>query len=66
MLLLLICEKVKNAEIDSSKTIIWGPGLKPDKITMRARYIFLQLVDVGGNKYVSIFFVLLHANFCHD
>lgn len=56
-LLLLICQEGTNVEIDPSKTIIWGPGLKPDKITMRARYIFLQLIDLEGKKYGSL---LLH------
>ncbi|XP_046604805.1 protein O-glucosyltransferase 2-like isoform X1 [Neodiprion virginianus] len=32
-------------EIIPSKTLVWGPGLYPDKIVMRARYIFLQLRD---------------------
>ncbi|KAI4497223.1 hypothetical protein M0802_007707 [Mischocyttarus mexicanus] len=56
ILLLIIYEKMDNTvlssdiEIDSTKTIIWGPGLKPDKITMRARYLFLQLVDTNGQN----------------
>ncbi|CAL7946832.1 unnamed protein product [Xylocopa violacea] len=50
ILLLLICQEVKNVEIDPLKTIIWGPGLKPDKVTMRARYIFLQFVDSYGKN----------------
>nr|XP_033331176.1 protein O-glucosyltransferase 2-like [Megalopta genalis] len=48
--LLLICKEGIVVEIDPSKTIIWGPGLKPDKITMRARYIFFQLVDSNGKN----------------
>ncbi|XP_034188596.1 protein O-glucosyltransferase 2 [Osmia lignaria lignaria] len=50
ILLLFICREVRNVEIDPSKTIISGPGLKPDKITMRARYIFLQFVDTEGKN----------------
>ncbi|KAK2579229.1 hypothetical protein KPH14_008198 [Odynerus spinipes] len=56
VLVLLIYEKMNyavlsyNVKIDPSKTIIWGPGLKPDKITMRARYFFLQLLDVHGQN----------------
>ncbi|XP_053987875.1 protein O-glucosyltransferase 2-like isoform X1 [Hylaeus volcanicus] len=49
-LLLLVCQEGQNVDIDLSKTIIWGPGLKPDKITMRARYIFLQLIDLQGKN----------------
>ncbi|XP_076674774.1 protein O-glucosyltransferase 2 isoform X2 [Andrena cerasifolii] len=49
-LLLLICQEGTNVEIDPSKTIIWGPGLKPDKITMGARYVFLQLIDLEGKN----------------
>lgn len=48
--MLLICQESKNIEINPSKTIFWGPGLKPDKITMRARYIFLQFVDLKGKN----------------
>ncbi|XP_024220735.2 protein O-glucosyltransferase 2 isoform X2 [Bombus impatiens] len=39
-----------NAEINPSETIIWGPGLRPDKVTMRARYIFLQFIDLQGKN----------------
>lgn len=60
ILLLLICQESKNIEINPSKTIFWGPGLKPDKITMRARYIFLQFVDLEGKKYVFLFLRYLH------
>lgn len=61
LLLLLICQKVKNVEINPSKTIIWGPGLKPDKITMRARYIFLQLTDLQGKKYVFFLYIIIKS-----
>lgn len=37
-------------EIDPTKSILWGPGLKPVEIVMRARYIFLQLRDSDGKK----------------
>lgn len=59
--LLIIFEKMdytvlsSKIKINPTKTIIWGPGLKPDKITMRARYFFLQLVDAQGQKLVNIF-----------
>ncbi|KAL2720809.1 protein O-glucosyltransferase 2-like [Vespula squamosa] len=54
--LLIIFEKMdytvlsSKLKISPTKTIIWGPGLKPDKITMRARYFFLQLVDTQGQN----------------
>lgn len=48
--LLLICKEGMVVEIDPSKTIVWGPGLKPDEITMRARYIFFQFVDSNGKN----------------
>ncbi|XP_034949394.1 protein O-glucosyltransferase 2-like [Chelonus insularis] len=32
-------------DIDPSKTLVWGPGLNPQKVVMRARYFFLQLRD---------------------
>ncbi|CAK9809863.1 Protein O-glucosyltransferase 2 [Anthophora plagiata] len=50
ILLLLICQEIRNFEIDPLKTIIWGPGLRPDKATMRARYIFLQFTDLQGKN----------------
>jgi len=51
-LVLLICTGTRNADIDPLKTIIWGPGLKPAEVIMRARYFFLQLVDSHGRKSV--------------
>ncbi|KAK1133906.1 hypothetical protein K0M31_011692 [Melipona bicolor] len=50
ILLSVTFQEIRNHEINPSETIIWGPGLKPDKITMRARYIFLQLVDLQGKN----------------
>ncbi|XP_033228056.1 protein O-glucosyltransferase 2-like [Belonocnema kinseyi] len=38
------------SEIDPTKTLFWGPGLKPVEIVMRARYIFLQLRDSDGKN----------------
>lgn len=37
-------------DIDPSKTIVWGPGLNPEKVILKARYIFLQLRDSVGQK----------------
>lgn len=65
ILLLFVCQEVRNVEIDPSKTIIWGPGLKPDKITMRARYIFLQFVDTEGKKYIFHFIMYKIINTSH-
>lgn len=40
-----------NAEkIAPENSIIWGPGLRPEEIVMKVRYIFLQLQDGGGKK----------------
>ncbi|XP_043254089.1 protein O-glucosyltransferase 2-like [Colletes gigas] len=65
-LLLIVCQEGKNVEINPSKTIIWGPGLKPDKITMRARYIFLQFIDLQGKNLTEspgkdVFTVHIHG-----
>ncbi|EZA48857.1 KDEL motif-containing protein [Ooceraea biroi] len=49
-LVVLICAGASNIDVDPLKTIVWGPGLKPAEITMRARYIFLQLVDSSGKN----------------
>lgn len=50
VLIIYIRAKADDASIDPSKTIVWGPGLKPAEVTMRARYFFLQLVDADGRK----------------
>lgn len=58
-LILCLCQCVIYAtndvvdDIVPSKTLIWGPGLRPKEITMRARYIFLQLRD-GSERNSSI------------
>ena len=40
-------------DIDPAKTIAWGAGLNPENITLRARYIFVQLVYKNGKKLVQ-------------
>ncbi|CAL1684442.1 unnamed protein product [Lasius platythorax] len=50
LLLLLVCARARNHFVDPLKTIVWGPGLRPAEITMRARYFFLQLVDFDGRN----------------
>jgi len=51
--MLFIYTKARNVDVDPLKTIVWGPGLKPAEVTMRARYFFLQLADSHGRKLVS-------------
>jgi len=51
-LVLLICVSASDIDVDPLKTIVWGPGLKPAEVTMRARYFFLQLIDSRGRKLV--------------
>lgn len=51
-LVLFACTGARLADVDPLKTIVWGPGLKPAEVTMRARYFFLQLVDSHGRKLV--------------
>lgn len=53
-LVLLVCASGSNIDVDPLKTIVWGPGLKPVEVTMRARYFFLQLTDSHGRKLVSL------------
>lgn len=69
LLLLFICARARNHfDVDPLKTIVWGPGLSPTEITMRARYFFLQLVDLDGRKlmfnYIHIYF-FLHIYFLY-
>lgn len=43
-----------NAEkIAPENSIIWGPGLRPEEIVMKVRYIFLQLQDGGGKNLTT-------------
>ncbi|XP_058803451.1 protein O-glucosyltransferase 2-like isoform X2 [Phymastichus coffea] len=42
------CVESNINDIDALKTFVWGPGLHPEDITLRARYIYLQLVDSKG------------------
>ncbi|CAD7078874.1 unnamed protein product [Hermetia illucens] len=37
--------------VDPSKSLVWGPGLKPDKIVLPARYIFIHAVDRDGVRF---------------
>jgi len=55
--MLLIYTGAENIDVDPLKTIVWGPGLKPAEVTMRARYFFLQLVDSHGRKLVSNLYI---------
>lgn len=50
ILILFQIHLFNTVDVDPHKTIAWGPGLNPEKIVMRARYFFLQLVDVNGKK----------------
>lgn len=42
--------EIIDKKIDPKNSIIWGPGLKPEDIVMKVRYIFLQLQDNSGKK----------------
>ena len=48
--------EIKIKDIGLLKTLVWGPGLNPENITLRARYIFIQLVDKNGKKFVLCIF----------
>ncbi|XP_055386486.1 protein O-glucosyltransferase 2-like [Condylostylus longicornis] len=37
--------------VDNAKTLVYGPGLKPDVITLPARYFFIHAVDKSGVKF---------------
>ncbi|TDG44736.1 hypothetical protein AWZ03_008877 [Drosophila navojoa] len=39
--------------VDVRKTLVWGPGLKPDDIVLPARYFFIHAVDTNGKKFDS-------------
>lgn len=40
----------KEQIVDVKKTLVWGPGLKPDSIVLPARYFFIHAVDESGTK----------------
>lgn len=44
----ILCE---NNQINIKQTKIWGPGLKPNKINLPARYFFIHPVDSNGKKF---------------
>ena len=46
------CTTEKDLDLKPSETIVWGPGLNPENVVLRARYIFLQLINSEGKKYV--------------
>ncbi|XP_008547183.2 protein O-glucosyltransferase 2 [Microplitis demolitor] len=52
-LTIISCISVLSVDVDPSKTVLWGPGLNPGKITMRARYFFLQLIDSSGENWTK-------------
>ncbi|XP_067632235.1 protein O-glucosyltransferase 2-like [Eurosta solidaginis] len=37
--------------VDAEKTLVWGPGLKPDEVVLPARYFFIHAVDKNGHKF---------------
>jgi len=39
-------------DISPERSLLWGPGLKPDVIVLPCRYFFVQLVN-GGNQNVT-------------
>ena len=47
----ICCAQTIHQLVDPAKTLVWGPGLKPDIITVPARYFFIQAVDHNGQKY---------------
>lgn len=47
-----LVQGVTSVDINATKALVWGPGLDPENITLRARYIFIQLVDKNGEKFV--------------
>ncbi|XP_034105914.1 protein O-glucosyltransferase 2-like [Drosophila sulfurigaster albostrigata] len=43
----------KEQVVDVKKSLVWGPGLKPDHIVLPARYFFIHAVDESGKKFSS-------------
>lgn len=41
-----------SSDIDPYETLVWGPGLQPEKAVFRSRYIFLQLRNSDSKKFV--------------
>lgn len=56
IILYLSCHScsINVGDVDETKTLLWGPGLHPMDVTLRARYFFVQLVDAKGIKYVLL------------
>lgn len=52
ILILCVISRIETTvpTINSEKTKIWGPGLKPDSINMPARYFFIHPVNEFGKE----------------
>lgn len=52
VLILCVISRIETTvpTINSEKTKIWGPGLKPDSINMPARYFFIHPVNEFGKE----------------
>ncbi|CAD6216317.1 GSCOCG00004470001-RA-CDS [Cotesia congregata] len=50
IIITISCISVLAIDVDPSKSVLWGPGLSPAKITMRSRYFFIQLINSEGKN----------------
>ncbi|XP_055919879.1 protein O-glucosyltransferase 2-like [Eupeodes corollae] len=51
LLLFVNCVNSETPIVDPEKTLVWGPGLKPDQIVLPVRYFFIQAVDKNGKNF---------------
>ncbi|XP_030561243.1 protein O-glucosyltransferase 2-like [Drosophila novamexicana] len=53
LIIILRFSACEDQSVDVKKTLVWGPGLKPDDIVLPARYFFIHAVDKTGKKFAS-------------
>lgn len=49
----ILVSPASKVEVDTGKSVVWGPGLSPEDLVFPARYFFVQLYDKENNKYVN-------------
>ena len=50
LFLTLLIGTVSSTRIDPTRTLVWGPTIDIPDVDMPVRYLFVQLVDINGDK----------------
>ncbi len=52
IMLTIIIIQLVSTTIDHERTLVFGPAIELPDIDMPVRYLFIQLIDYNGQKYV--------------